>query len=101
MSFWPAPYLSKFSFTCAASSRVGSRIRVRGMRARAAFFEKRQHRQNEGSGFASAGLGNAENILARKDVRNCLFLDRGGGGVTGDRNCGENLVGQAEIGKGH
>jgi predicted transcriptional regulator len=38
LSFWPAPYLSKFSFTWAASSRVGSRMRVRGMRARARPF---------------------------------------------------------------
>jgi hypothetical protein len=29
------PYLSKLSSTCAASSRVGSRMSVRGMRARA------------------------------------------------------------------
>ncbi len=35
LSFWPTPYFSKFSCTCAASSRVGSRISVRGMRARA------------------------------------------------------------------
>ena len=33
-SLWPAPYFSKFSATCAASSRVGSRMRLRGMRAR-------------------------------------------------------------------
>ena len=32
---WFLPYLTKFSSTCAASSRVGSRMRVRGMRARA------------------------------------------------------------------
>ena len=35
LSLWFLPYLSKLSSTCAASSRVGSRISVRGMRARA------------------------------------------------------------------
>ena len=33
-SLWLAPYFSKFSATCAASSRVGSRISERGIRAR-------------------------------------------------------------------
>ena len=40
LSFWPAPYLSKFSLTWAASSRVGSRISVRGIRARARPFSR-------------------------------------------------------------
>ena len=31
---WFLPYFSKFSATCAASSRVGSRISERGIRAR-------------------------------------------------------------------
>ena len=35
VSLWYLPYLSKLSATCAASSRVGSKISVRGMRARA------------------------------------------------------------------
>ncbi len=34
-SLCSAPYFMKFSSTCAASSRVGSRMSVRGMRARA------------------------------------------------------------------
>ncbi len=33
-SLWLAPYFSKFSATCAANSRVGSRMRLRGIRAR-------------------------------------------------------------------
>src|SRR5438270_117855 len=41
LSFWPAPYLSNCSLTCAASSRVGSRMRVRGIRARARPFSSR------------------------------------------------------------
>ena len=35
VSFRYLPYCRKFSATCSASSRVGSRIRLRGMRARA------------------------------------------------------------------
>ncbi len=35
VSFRYLPYWTKFSATCSASSRVGSRIRLRGMRARA------------------------------------------------------------------
>ncbi len=35
VSLWYLPYFSKFSATCAASSRVGQRISERGMRARA------------------------------------------------------------------
>jgi len=35
VSFWYLPYWTKFSATCNASSRVGSRIKLRGMRARA------------------------------------------------------------------
>ena len=41
LSLWFLPYLMKFSSTCAASSRVGSRISVRGMRARARPFSRR------------------------------------------------------------
>ncbi len=40
LSLWFLPYFSKFSATCAASSRVGSRISVRGMRARARPFSR-------------------------------------------------------------
>ena len=38
LSLWFLPYFSKLSATCAASSRVGSRMSVRGMRARARPF---------------------------------------------------------------
>ncbi len=34
LSLWYLPYLTKFSLTCCASSRVGSRISDRGIRAR-------------------------------------------------------------------
>jgi len=99
----PAPYLSNCSLTWAASSRVGSRIRVRGMRALARpFFQHGQHGQDEGSGLAGAGLGDAENVPARQDVGDRLFLNGGWGvGVTGGRDGGEHLFGQAEMGKRH
>ncbi len=69
--------------------------------ARASFFQQREHRKNEGRGLAGAGLGDAENVLVRQNVRDGLFLNGGGGGVSGGRNGSEDLVGQAEIGKGH
>ena len=78
--------LSKFSSTCAASSRVGSRISVRGMRARARpVSSARQHRQHEGGGLAGAGLGDAQDVAAREHVGDGLFLDRGRRGVS--RGC--------------
>ena len=59
----------------------------------AALFEHGEHRQDEGGGLAGAGLGDAENVAAGEDVGDRLFLDGGGGGVTGGRNSGENFVG--------
>jgi hypothetical protein len=75
-SLWLTPYLTKFSSTWAASSRVGSRMSVRGMRARARpCSSMRQHRQREGRGLAGAGLGDAEHVAAGEDVRDRLPLD--------------------------
>ena len=75
--------------------------RARHAGAGAAFFEKGEHRQHEGCGLAGTGLGDAEHVLACQNVGNRLFLNGGGGGVASGRDGGENLVGQAEIGKGH
>ena len=69
--------------------------------AGAALFQDRQHRKDEGSGLAGAGLGDAENVAAGQNVRDRLFLNGGRGGVTGGRDGGEHLVGQAEMGKRH
>ena len=75
---------------------------MRGIRARARpFSSKREHGQDEGGGLAGAGLGDAENVAAGQNVGDRLFLDGGGGGVTGSRNGGEDLIGQAEMGKRH
>ena len=65
----------------------------------AALFQHGEHRQDEGSGLAGAGLGDAENVAARQNVGDRLFLNGGRGGVTGGRNCGEHLIGQDRDGK--
>ena len=75
--------------------------RARHARAGAAGFQHGEHRQREGGGLAGAGLRNAEHVAAREDVGDRLFLDGGGGGVTGRFNRSENLVGQTKFGKGH
>ena len=68
---------------------------------RAALFQQGEHRKDEGSGLAGAGLGDAENVSAGQNVGNRLFLNGGRGGVAGGRYGGEHLVGQAEMGKRH
>ena len=75
--------------------------RARHARPRAAGFQHGEHRQHEGGGLAGAGLRDAEHVAAREHVGDGLLLDRGGGGVAGRGNGGENFVGQAEFGKGH
>ena len=67
----------------------------------AALFQHGEHGQDEGGGLAGAGLGDAENVAAGQNVGDRLFLDGGGGRVTGSRNCGEDLIGKAEMGKRH
>ena len=67
----------------------------------AALFQHGEHRKDEGSGLAGAGLGDAEYISAGQNMGNRLFLNGGRGGVTGGRDGGEHLVGQAEMGKRH
>ncbi len=67
----------------------------------AALLQHGEHRKDEGSGLAGAGLGDAENVSAGQNMGNRLFLNGGRGGVTGGRDGGEHLVGQAEMGKRH
>ena len=67
----------------------------------AALFQHGEHRKDEGRGLAGAGLGDAENVAAGQNVGDRLFLNGGRGGVTGGRNSGEHLIGQAEMGKRH
>ena len=67
--------------------------RARHARPRAALLQHGQHRQHEGGGLAGAGLRDAQHVAVREHVRDGLFLDRGGGLVTGRLDGGENLVG--------
>ena len=75
--------------------------RARHARPRAALLEHGEHRQHEGRGLAGAGLRDAEHVAPGEHVGDRLFLDRGGGGVAGRCDGGENFFGQAELGKGH
>ena len=96
------PYFSKFSATCAASSRVGSRISERGIRARLRpCGEDVDHRQDEAGGLAGAGLGDADQVLAHQHRRDRAALDRGGLVIAAVGDGAEQLVGKAEIGKSH
>ena len=54
--------------------------------AGAALTQKRDHRQGKARGFAGAGLGDAQNILALQGVRNGLSLNGGGCFVSGFGN---------------
>ena len=88
--------------TWAASSRVGSRMSVRGMRARARpLLQHRQHRQREGRGLAGAGLGDAEDVAACQHVRDGLRLDRRRLGVAGGFDACWNFLAQSEFGERH
>ncbi len=60
---------------------------------RPAFFQKREHGQDEGRGLAGAGLGDAENVPASQNVGNRLFLNGGWSRVAGGRDSGEHLFG--------
>ena len=57
--------------------------RARHARARAALLQHGEHRQHEGGGLAGAGLGDAEHVAPRENVRDGLLLDGGGGLVAG------------------
>ena len=67
--------------------------RARHPRTCAALLEHGEHRQNECSGLAGAGLRNAEHIATCKHVRNGLILDRSGGFVACRFDGGENFGG--------
>ena len=102
MSFWPTPYLSNCLLDL--GGEFAGRLEDEGAGHScpgAALFQHGEHRQDEGSGLAGAGLGDAENVAAGQNVGDRLFLNGGRGGVTGGRNSGEHLVGKAEMGKRH
>ncbi len=70
---------------------------ARHSRACAAAFQPRDHREREGGGLPGARLGDTENVPARDDVRDRLFLNGGRGGVTCSRDGGLHLVAQTEL----
>ena len=59
-----------------------------------------QDRQREGRGLAGAGLGAAQQITAREEVRDRLQLDGGRGGVVLGAHGALDRLDQAELGKG-
>ena len=67
----------------------------------AQFFDLREGRQREGGGFAGAGLGRADDVLAFEDDRNRLRLDRRWRGVTGFLNGFQNGCGEPKCVKSH
>jgi hypothetical protein len=98
VSLWFLPSVSKASCTWAASSRVGSRMSVRGMRAFGpALLEHGQHRQHEGGRLARPGLGQAQHVAAFERGRDGADLNGGGGGEACGLDRIEGLVGQAQL----
>jgi hypothetical protein len=87
------PYFSKFSATCAASSRVGSRISERG--------EDIDHWQHEAGCLAGTGLGNADKVLAHQDRWDRALLDGSRDVIPAIGDSAKQLVRKAEIGKRH
>ena len=71
-----------------------------GPRAARLAGEALQDRQREGRGLAGAGLGAAEQIAAREQVRDRLQLDGGRGGVVLGAHGALDRLDQAELGKG-
>ena len=59
------------------------------------------HRQHKARGLAGAGLRAAQNIPPALDVRDGLFLDRGGIGIAGVGNCLKNFRRKIKFGKIH
>ena len=100
VSFRYLPYWTKFSATCNASSRVGSRIRLRGMRARAREPVRISSigRVKLG-GLAGAGLRRAQHVAAHQHDRDRLLLDRRRMAVAHLGDGAQHRLGQAEIGK--
>jgi hypothetical protein len=69
--------------------------RARHARPGAALLEDREHRQREGGGLARAGLRDAQDVLAFKDVGDCLFLDRSRLRVAGGTDRVDHSLGEA------
>jgi hypothetical protein len=73
------------------------RVARRRMRAGVAFLgQPLQQRQREAGGLAGAGLRGAQQVASRKNDRDGLRLDGGGGGVALARDSAEQLGPQAK-----
>ena len=75
--------------------------RARHARAGAALLQHGQHRQHECRCLAGPGLRDTEHVAPGEHVGDSLILNGSGSFVTSRRNGGENLFGQAEMGKRH
>ena len=100
VSFRYLPYWTKFSATCSASSRVGSRIRLRGMRARARDPERMSSiGKREAGGLAGAGLRHAHHVAPHQDEGDRLLLDRRRMAIAHVVDGAQHGFRQAEIGE--
>jgi hypothetical protein len=100
VSFTCLAYLSKFSATWAASSRVGQRTEgARHPGAGAALREARDHREHEGGGLARAGLGDAQHVAPFERGGDGVGLDRRGRDVARVEQGLEHAGVEVEVGK--
>ena len=76
------------------------RTRALGSRAVGVQRQALQDRQAEGKGLARAGLRTTEDVLTGDRVGKCLLLNGGGHGDRVARQCGDDCLGQSEIGEG-
>ena len=97
LSLWLMPYLSKLSSTCAASSRVGSRMRVRGIRARARPLSRRDSIGRTKAAVLPVPVWAMPSTSrpVRADGIACAWM-----GVAGGSDGRENLVAKAECVEG-
>ena len=56
-----------------------------------------EHGKGEGGSLAGAGLCGGQHVVASQNQRDCLLLDRGGGGVPHLMDSSKGLLGQAEV----
>ena len=96
------PYFSKFSDTCAASSRVGSRISERGIRARLRPWARMSIIGSTKPAVLPVPVWAMPiRSLAHQDRRDRAALDRRRLGIAAVLHGAEQLVRKAEVGKSH
>ncbi len=95
------PYLLKLSSTCAASSRVGSRMSVRGIRARARPCSSSVSIGSVNAAVLPVRSGRCRERRGAPAHGNGLSLNRRRRRVSGGRNRLEDLLAQSEIAEVH